>query len=281
MYKFRPYPRLISRLTVREITMLVAALLTFLGGGHSRADPLSDADGKSALGASNRPVYVTTKTHLPRTELSAVIPVCRDETSRQRHEGFVKRAKQGNIDLLFLGDSITDWWPARGSNSWNTITTTYRTANFGVMAERTEHLLWRISNGELDGSSAKVVVLLIGINNIHQNRNDEQPKWAANGIKAVVETVHRKLPAARIVLMGLFPAGGAADWQRPKIEEINSIIASMEKPPSVFYLNINEQFLSPTGEFKAGLFSDGLHPTSAGYDVWWSKLGPLVAELMR
>ena len=216
-----------------------------------------------------------------RTELSSITPVCRDENSRRRHESFVGRAKKSNIDLLLLGDSITDWWPRNGSNSWNIISSTYRTANFGVMAERTEHLLWRISNGELDAISPKVVVLLIGINNIHQLPKEEKPEWAANGIKRVVETVHEKLPTSKIVLMGLFPAGGVTDWQRPKLNRVNALIEKLGDNSTVYYLNINDKLLAPTGELKPGLFSDGLHPTSAGYDVWWASLSPLIGSLMN
>src|SRR5690242_8773463 len=68
-----------------------------------------------------------------------------------RHDGFVAQAKQGGIDLLFLGDSITDNWRNRGSNVWNKVYAPRHASNFGIGGDRTQHVLWRIEHGELDG----------------------------------------------------------------------------------------------------------------------------------
>ena len=88
-----------------------------------------------------------------------------------RHEGFVAQAKQGGIDILFMGDSITDFWRNRGSNVWNQYYAPRHAANFGISGDRTQHVLWRMDNGELDGIKPKVVVLMIGTNNTGKERD--------------------------------------------------------------------------------------------------------------
>src|SRR5687768_6223587 len=97
----------------------------------------------------------------PRTEADAVTPAIKD---RHRHDMFLYRITQGDVGLLFLGDSITDGWPRSGEWSWLKFAP-YKPANFGIGGDRTEHLLWRITNGELDGIKPKVTVLMIGTNN--------------------------------------------------------------------------------------------------------------------
>ena len=109
-----------------------------------------------------------------------------------RHAQFLNRIKDGRLDLLFLGDSITDNWPRIGESSWMKLAP-YNPADFGISGERTEDVLWRITNGELDGIAPKVTVLMIGTNNIGQHK-DEKPEWTVAGIRKVVATIHEKLP---------------------------------------------------------------------------------------
>ena len=137
----------------------------------------------------------------PRTAEDAVTPAVKDEP---RHEQFLKRAAEGNIDLLLLGDSITDVWPSRGLDSWQKLQP-YKPADFGISGDRTEHLLWRITHGELDNIHPKVVMILIGTNNVG-HFTDEQPEWAAAGVAKIVQTVREKLPDSKILLLAIFPA---------------------------------------------------------------------------
>ena len=95
-----------------------------------------------------------------------------------RHEGFVAQTKSGGIDLLFMGDSITDGWRTRGSNVWHKFYEPRHAANFGIGGDRTQHVLWRIKHGELTGIKPKVTVLMIGTN----NSKDDQPEPIADAI---------------------------------------------------------------------------------------------------
>jgi lysophospholipase L1-like esterase len=107
---------------------------------------------------------------------STTNPVPRDAKWVQRHEGFVQIAKKGGVDLLFMGDSITDFWRNRGSNVWNRYYFPRNAANFGISADRTQHVLWRMDNGELHGLKPKVVVLMIGTNNTGKERDTKTPR---------------------------------------------------------------------------------------------------------
>jgi hypothetical protein len=142
---------------------------------------------------------------------TATVPVPRDEKWVARHKGFVELAKAGNVDVLFLGDSITDGWRKGGLAIWEERFAPLKAVNFGIGGDRTQHVLWRIENGELDGISPKVVVLMIGTNNTGfepdktTRRNTEAE--TAEGVRAIVEHLRTKLPSAKILLLAIFPRG--------------------------------------------------------------------------
>src|SRR6185437_1869851 len=117
----------------------------------------------------------THETHSPKISVNnpATTPVPRSSGWVARHEGFVQQAKAGNIDLLFMGDSITDFWRSRGKNVWQKFYGSRHAANFGISGDRTQHVLWRIENGELDGIDPKVIVLMIGTNNSGSDSPDQ------------------------------------------------------------------------------------------------------------
>lgn len=211
----------------------------------------------------------------PRTPASAVSPVSRN---MDRHKEFLYRKTQGEIGLLFLGDSITDYWPRRGEWSWLKFAP-YKPANFGIAAERTEHVLWRIMNGELDGINPKVVVLMIGTNNIGQCP-EEEPAWAAAGITKIVETIHQKLPDTKVLLLGVFPRHITGSIYRQKVAAINEIISKLEDGKKTRYLDVSNVFLNAEGGLPK-VMPDLLHPNAKGYDLWYEAMNPLLAEMLN
>jgi lysophospholipase L1-like esterase len=196
-----------------------------------------------------------------------------------RHAEFLYRITEGQVGLLFLGDSITDGWPRRGEWSWLKFAP-YYPANFGVSADRTEHVLWRITHGELDGINPKVTVIMIGTNNIGQI-SDERPEWAANGIVKIVETVHEKLPQTQVLLLGIFPSATKGSLHRQKIAQINQTIAKLDDGKKTRYLDIGGSFLNADGEIPADVMPDKLHPSAKGYDIWYEAMEPLLKEMMK
>src|SRR5690606_18268051 len=124
----------------------------------------------------------------------------------QKHQAFLKRIKEGPIDLLFLGDSITEGWK-NATRVWQEHYGSFRPANFGIGGDRTQHVLWRIQNGELDGIKPKVVVLMIGTNN--SGTNTAAQIAAAN--RKIVQQIRTKLPATKVLVLGIFPRGVRKD----------------------------------------------------------------------
>jgi len=211
-----------------------------------------------------------------RTADDALTPAIKDP---HRHEQFLARIKQGPVGLLFLGDSITDAWPGRGKESWAKFAP-YQPADFGISGDRTEHVLWRITHGELEGINPKVVVIMIGTNNIGHFR-DEQPEWAAAGVKKIVQTVRQKLPQAKVLLLGVFPRGPKDSDVRKKVEAINQIICKLDDGKQIRYLDIGTVFLDANGEIPKEIMPDSLHPTAKGYDLWYEAMRPLLEEMMK
>jgi N-acetylglucosamine-6-sulfatase len=198
--------------------------------------------------------------------------------NERRHAEFVEIAKAGNIDLLFLGDSITDWWRSRGLAIWDRTWAPLKAANFGIAGERVEQVLWRVQNGELDGYKARAVVLMIGTNNLRGTPDNQE---IADGIAFLCAEIQKRQPAAKILLLGIFPRGPAADAPyRERIKAINAALAKLDDRKSLFFMDIGEKFLAADGTIPAEIMYDGLHPAERGYEIWADAILPRVRELM-
>lgn len=242
------------------------------------AAPAAPKPAAPAPATAQKPAAPTAKAtppKAPRKPEDAVTPVVKNP---ERHADFLARIKQGEVNLLFLGDSITDGWNRRGEFSYLKFAQ-YKPANFGISGDRTEHVLWRITNGELDGINPKLVVLMIGTNNIGQNA-DEKPEWAAEGVKKIVDTIKEKLPKTKILLLAVFPRGDAGSAPRKATEAINEIIKGYADNKTVRYLDIGKVFLDDKGEIPADVMPDKLHPNPHGYDLWYDAVKGPIAEMM-
>lgn len=215
---------------------------------------------------------------------SATIPSPRlnptNTTWLDRHAGFVRQASAGGVDLLFLGDSITDNWRRSGSNVWNEYYAPRHAANFGIGGDRTQHVLWRIERGELQGINPKVVVLMIGTNNGKADSADD----IAMGIEEIVSEIRLRLPQSKILLLGVFPRNRAGDPPAlmPALRAVNEKIAGLDDGGrTIRYLDIGSKFLGPDGKVPSDLMPDYLHPNERGYRVWAEALEPVLAEMMK
>jgi lysophospholipase L1-like esterase len=194
-----------------------------------------------------------------------------------QHEKFVELAKKGDIGLVFLGDSITAGWGG-AKDVWEKSFSQYKPVNFGIGGDRTQHVLWRIQNGELDGISPKALVLMIGTN----NAGSDPAEGTANGIKKIVETIRQKCPETKILLLAVFPRGNVVpNPGRTKNEAVNAIISQLDDGKHVFYLDIGKSFLKEDGTFKDDISKDHLHFFPAGYQIEADAIGPKLAELMK
>ncbi|HEX3799944.1 MAG TPA: platelet-activating factor acetylhydrolase IB subunit [Verrucomicrobiae bacterium] len=218
-------------------------------------------------------------------ENTASTPVPRDAKWLLRHEGFIEQAKKGGIDVLFVGDSITDHWRDRGSNVWEAFYVPLHAANFGISSDRTQHVLWRIENGELSGIHPKVIVLMIGTNNTGKEKDKKTirntPAEVVEGVKAIVEEMRAKLPETKILLLAIFPRAQPGDPFRTEINEINTGLARLDHPGTITYLDIGQKFLEPDGTLSRDIMSDLLHPTEKGYKIWADAMNPTLDKMMK
>jgi lysophospholipase L1-like esterase len=205
---------------------------------------------------------------IPRDN-SAVRPSQTFVRTTERHNGFVETAKNGDFDILFEGDSITDFWqnnpPPGGLEVFKKHFGDVKVANFAVGGDTTQGVLWGLQNGEGQGHKPKAIMLMIGTNNGSQGNTGPE---IAEGVGAVVYELRKDFPDAKIMLLAIFPRGnGASDPNRIKNEEANKIIAKLQDGKHVFFTDINSKFLKENGSL-IGFGTDNLHPNAEGYEIW-------------
>ncbi len=191
------------------------------------------------------------------------------------HEAFASRAKSGPIDLLFLGDSITQAWAGDGRAVWDARYAPLNAANFGIGGDETQNILWRLEHGEVDGIAPKIVVLMIGTNNLGNSGHPAAD--TAAGVAAVVDVLKRKLPTAKILLLAIFPRD--AQPGTPFRRQILQVNETISKISGVTFLDIGEKFLAADGSIPADLMPDALHLSPRGYQIWADAMGPTLARL--
>lgn len=204
------------------------------------------------------------------------IPV---EKDRNRHDQFLTVAKAGGVDLLFLGDSITDAWRSAGRNVWDQYFAPLKAANFGISADRTEHVIWRLRNGELEGIRPRLVVLMIGTNNGGDPAAD-----VALGIKTIIDEIQSRSPGTRILLLAIFPRGEKPGGARAKNDQVNAIIATYANPSDpkrVVYMDIGARFLTADQTLTKEIMPDALHPNAKGYQIWAEAIIDMVKQLLQ
>jgi beta-glucosidase len=208
----------------------------------------------------------------------AVTPAPRNEAWwRQRHESMNARVQEGDVDLVFIGDSITHGWEGAGKEVWQRFYGSRNAVNLGIGGDQTCHVLWRLDHGNIDGISPKLAVLMIGTNNI----GGYTPAEIAEGIKAIVERLRSKLPGTKVLVLGVFPRGATADDPlRQQQTAINKIVAKLADGKSVFFLDINAKFLTADGVLSKQVFPDLVHLTPKSYETWAKAIEPTVARLM-
>lgn len=194
-----------------------------------------------------------------------------------------QRAEAGGFDVMMIGDSITQGWETSpgGQPAWKKFLDPYKAANFGVSGDRTGHVLWRLENGNLKGTlDPKVIVLMIGTNNTGHKM--DKPDEIAAGIAAIIRTLHRRFPKARIILHAIFPRGALPDDPKRKNNEAaNKLIAKYDGHLNVRYVNINKLFLDPHGELKKEIAPDLLHLSKKGYDIWGQALAKEISRELK
>ena len=187
-------------------------------------------------------------------------------------------ATTNNYDIVFLGDSITHGWESRGAKVWteNFAEGEYKALNCGISGDRTEHVLWRLYNGQLAHLSPKAFVLMIGTNNTgHRDFESEPPTDTVLGIQSILDHLKSKYPAAKIVLHPVFPRGATVnDPLRIRNDLVNSEIKAFADGKRVLWCDFNSRLLSTNGVMETSMAKDLLHPGEPGYVIWAEELKP-------
>lgn len=219
---------------------------------------------------------------------TAIVPNERkDNFAVNLHKSFLERAKKGDVQVLFLGDSITQGWSGSGKKVWAANYEPMKAANFGIGGDKTQDILWRLTEGkELEGIHPKVCVLMIGTNNAGANSAEQ----IAEGVKADVAELRKQRPEMKILLLGVFPRAGGIKKEdtvapkeklNPKIAAINNIICKLDDGKMVKYLDIGPKFLNAEGGLEKAVMPDLLHLSEKGYQIWADAIKESLAELMK
>jgi beta-glucosidase len=206
-----------------------------------------------------------------------------------RHQAIVERVKQGNVDLIMIGDSITHGWEKSGKQMWDKYYAPRNAVNMGFGGDQTQHVIWRLQNGEIENIKPKLAVLMIGTNNSGDpNDSSEQ---IAEGVKAILCQLRTKLPETKILILAIFPRGDA-EQRKDKVTEgtpnalwaknnnTNKLISKFADNKTIFYLDINKKFLNKKGVLTREIMPDLLHPKGKGYQIWAETMEPTIVKLM-
>jgi lysophospholipase L1-like esterase len=210
-----------------------------------------------------------------------------DANSLKAHEQLMAKRTQGKIAVYFMGDSITRRWGASDRQyaellaNWNENFKGWNAADFGWGGDKTQNMLWRLKQGELDGVNPKVIVLMAGTNNVgNLSPTDDTGMRAAEtvrGVAAVLKELRARAPKATIVLMGITPRNDNVKVM-PIIFAANRGIAKLADGHGIRYLNINARLVDGRGVLLPGMTGDGLHLTVKAYQLWADALKPILVE---
>ena len=224
------------------------------------------------------PDLIAVRVPLPNT---AIVPNL-SAGFQKKHQDNVLVAKEGTTEVLFMGDSITDFWRNEtgnyaGKQVLDKYFGTWKVANFGIAGDTTQGVLFRLQNGEGQGFSPKAIMLMIGTNNTGRNTAAE----IAEGVGAIVLEMQKDFPKAQILLLGIFPRSTAKDPVRATLADINKIISRLDDGDRVHYLDIGAKFLDADGNISKDVMSDALHPTAKGYEIWAEAVKEPLTKLVN
>jgi len=212
---------------------------------------------------------------------SAIEPAPRfDGGWQDRHKLLNKRATDAGekARVVFIGDSITQGWEGDGKEVWAKYYAQRNAVNLGIGGDRTQHVLWRLDNGNLDSLKPKAAVLMIGTNN--SNGEDNTPGQIADGVGAIVKRLREKLPDTKILLLAIFPRNENFSAQRGKLAMINQVLQKLADEQNVFWVDFGHKFLNADGTLPRELMPDYLHLSKKGYEIWAESIEDRLSSII-
>ena len=212
---------------------------------------------------------------------SAVDPAPRTD------DGWIKRqaainasvaANAANSKVVFIGDSITQGWEGEGKAVWARYYGPRNALNLGIGGDRTQHVLWRLTHGNLDGVHPKAAVVMIGTNN--SNGEDNTPGQIVEGVRAIVDLLKARLPGTKILLVAIFPRSENFSVQRGKLAQINAALRRAADGRDVLWVDFGHQFLNDDGTIPRELMPDYLHLSPKGYSIWAEAIEDTLSQIL-
>jgi beta-glucosidase len=220
------------------------------------------------------------QTNTPPELQQCVNPIPREGQAYEQFLELNKRVKesQGQADVIFVGDSITQGWEGNGKEVWAKYYAPRHALNLGIGSDHTQHVLWRLDHGNLDGLKPKVAVVLIGVNNIPDDHNS--PRDVLEGVTAVVKKLREKLPDTKVLLLGIFPFREDFCAQRAKALQVNQALHKLDDGQCIRFLDFGYLFIQPDGRISRDMMRDFLHPSAIGYRLWAEAMEPELAAML-
>lgn len=204
-----------------------------------------------------------------------------DEWAKARQDETLRRVREakGPVNVVFIGDSITQGWEESGKEIWARDYAPLGALEIGVGGDRTEHLLWRLSQAPLTPLDPKVIVLMIGTNNAASGRDSGE--LIIRGVRAVVEELHRQCPSARVLVLDIPPRGVQTNPLRGMVLQVNQALSQVAWPEGVSFVRVADGFVQPDGRIDPAVMPDFLHFSALGYDQWSEGIRPAVTSALR
>jgi len=212
---------------------------------------------------------------------SAVEPAPRPEEGWQRRHGTMNTNAMTlgeKSQVIFIGDSITQGWEGEGREAWATYYAPRNAINLGIGGDRTQHVLWRLDNGNLTSLKPKAAVVMIGTNN--SNGEDNTVEQIADGVAAIVGKLRERLPDTKVLLIPIFPRSENPSAQRGKVLQVNQIIQKLADGQNVHWVDFGHRFLASNGTIPRDLMPDFLHLSKKAYGIWAESIELVLAAAL-
>jgi len=210
---------------------------------------------------------------------TAVIPVPRMDKLQKWTADFQARlhyAEKANAvapsEVIFDGDSITDFFRSRGKEVWQTYEANYHAIDFGISGDSTQNVLYRLEHGQAKGMHPRLIFLMIGHNNVMHNT----PEQIFDGVAAIIKKYQKVCPGSQIVLQATFPSKEPGSKWRNSIADLDKLLPKLAEPGKVLYVDFGDKFLSPDGTISKEVMPDGTHPATQGYKIWAAAIQPIL-----
>ncbi len=200
-----------------------------------------------------------------------------DPAYAAKHKAQREMMAAANPQLVLIGDSITARWPAEMLQKYFG---QYSPANLGIGGDRIQNVLWRVQNGALEQTRPRVIVLLVGTNNLNSN-NPCTPEEVAGGIGALLRCLQEKTPQSKILLLGILPRGtSASEPANENIRRANAKIALLADNQRIFFLDVGDRLIEPDGTILPEVMPDKIHVAEPGYSRWIEAMRPTLDKLL-